>query len=220
MSAFLFRLGRICARHPFRVLGLWLLAAVAVVALQGRAGGEFDDSERVPGRRIPACRRCPRRPVPEPGRRVRPHRAARRRRPARRRRASRHRPTGPGRARRRRRGCVGDRSVRAGGGGDQRRWPDRLPRCHLRPRQADGGAARRRPRRHRCRPGRRCAGGADRIAGAAGPGVAEQRTDRRRGCDHRAPHRLRVRGGHGAADRHGAARHLRGLRRRRACSRR
>ena len=49
MSAFLFRLGRNSARHPFRVLGLWLVAAIAVVALQGRAGGEFDDSFRVPG---------------------------------------------------------------------------------------------------------------------------------------------------------------------------
>ncbi|MGE3686270.1 MAG: MMPL family transporter [Acidimicrobiia bacterium] len=49
MSAFLYRLGRTSARHPFRVLGLWLMAAVAVMALQGRAGGEFDNSERVPG---------------------------------------------------------------------------------------------------------------------------------------------------------------------------
>jgi len=49
MSAFLFRLGRSSARHPFRVLGLWLVAAVAVVALQGHAGGVFDNSERVPG---------------------------------------------------------------------------------------------------------------------------------------------------------------------------
>jgi len=49
MSAFLYRLGRSSARHPFRVLGLWVLAAVAVVSLQGAAGGEFDDSERVPG---------------------------------------------------------------------------------------------------------------------------------------------------------------------------
>ena len=49
MSAFLFRLGRSSARHPFRVLGLWLVAAVAVVALQGSAGGQFDNSERVPG---------------------------------------------------------------------------------------------------------------------------------------------------------------------------
>src|SRR6476661_2810082 len=49
MSAFLFRLGRSSARHPFRVLGLWLVAAVAVVALQGAAGGQFDNSSRVPG---------------------------------------------------------------------------------------------------------------------------------------------------------------------------
>ena len=49
MSAFLFRLGRSSARHPFRVLGIWLAATVAVVALQGAAGGEFDDSFRVPG---------------------------------------------------------------------------------------------------------------------------------------------------------------------------
>ena len=49
MSAFLYRLGRNSARHPFRVLALWLLTAVAVVTLQGRAGGEFENSERVPG---------------------------------------------------------------------------------------------------------------------------------------------------------------------------
>ena len=49
MSAFLYRLGRNSARHPFRVLGIWLLLAVAVIALQGSAGGKFDNSERVPG---------------------------------------------------------------------------------------------------------------------------------------------------------------------------
>ena len=49
MSAFLYRLGRTSARHPFRVLGLWLVAAVAIMALQGSAGGQFDNSERVPG---------------------------------------------------------------------------------------------------------------------------------------------------------------------------
>jgi RND superfamily putative drug exporter len=49
VSAFLYRLGRSSARHPFRVLGLWLVAAIAVMALQASAGGEFDDSERVPG---------------------------------------------------------------------------------------------------------------------------------------------------------------------------
>ena len=60
MSAFLYCLGRISARHPFRVLGLWLVAAVAVMALQGRAGGQFDNSERVPGvARGPNPRRIP-----------------------------------------------------------------------------------------------------------------------------------------------------------------
>ena len=49
MSSVLFRLGRSSARHPFRVIGLWIVAAFAVVALQGAAGGEFDDSFRVPG---------------------------------------------------------------------------------------------------------------------------------------------------------------------------
>jgi putative drug exporter of the RND superfamily len=49
MSAFLFRLGRSSARHPFRVLGLWLLAAIAVFALQGAAGGQYVESSRVPG---------------------------------------------------------------------------------------------------------------------------------------------------------------------------
>src|SRR5688500_4988399 len=49
VSAFLYRLGRTSARHPFRVIGIWLVAAVAVMALQGSAGGEFENSERVPG---------------------------------------------------------------------------------------------------------------------------------------------------------------------------
>ena len=49
MSTFLYRLGRTSARHPFRVLGVWVLAAIAVIALQGSAGGEFENSFRVPG---------------------------------------------------------------------------------------------------------------------------------------------------------------------------
>src|SRR3954451_18380256 len=49
MSAFLYRLGRSCARHPFRVLGLWLVAAFTVVSLQGSVGGEFKDNFRIPG---------------------------------------------------------------------------------------------------------------------------------------------------------------------------
>jgi RND superfamily putative drug exporter len=49
VSAFLYRLGRSCARHPFRVLGIWLVAAVAVVSLQGAAGGKYDNRIRIPG---------------------------------------------------------------------------------------------------------------------------------------------------------------------------
>jgi RND superfamily putative drug exporter len=49
MSKFLFRLGRSSARHPFRVIGLWLVAAVLIFGLQGRTGGPFKDNFRVPG---------------------------------------------------------------------------------------------------------------------------------------------------------------------------
>jgi RND superfamily putative drug exporter len=49
VSAFLFRLGRNSARHPFIVLGVWLLAALGIVGLQASAGGKFDNSQRVPG---------------------------------------------------------------------------------------------------------------------------------------------------------------------------
>ena len=49
MSGFLYRLGRSCARHPFRVIGLWLVAAFAVMSLQGSVGGEFNDEFSVPG---------------------------------------------------------------------------------------------------------------------------------------------------------------------------
>src|SRR4051795_7654407 len=49
MSALLFRLGRSSARHPFRVLSVWLLAAVAIVMIQSAAGGKYNDSFRVPG---------------------------------------------------------------------------------------------------------------------------------------------------------------------------
>ncbi len=49
MSAFLFHLGRSSARHPFRVLGIWLIAAIAIISLQGAAGGQFDNRSRVPG---------------------------------------------------------------------------------------------------------------------------------------------------------------------------
>ena len=89
MSAFLYRLGRSSARHPFRVLGLWLVAAIAVVALQGSRRRQVRQQRAGARRRVPARRRRPERPVPQPGRPVRPHRAPHRRRPARRRRRTR-----------------------------------------------------------------------------------------------------------------------------------
>src|SRR5436853_5005710 len=49
MSAFLYRLGRSCANHPMRVLGIWLVAVLAVVGVKGAAGGRFENSIRVPG---------------------------------------------------------------------------------------------------------------------------------------------------------------------------
>jgi RND superfamily putative drug exporter len=49
MSELLFNLGRRCARHPVRVLGLWLAAAVVVFGLQATVGGPLTNNFRVPG---------------------------------------------------------------------------------------------------------------------------------------------------------------------------
>ncbi len=49
MSDFLFRLGRLTARHPFPTLGVWLLIAVAVFSLEASFGGEVANDFRVPG---------------------------------------------------------------------------------------------------------------------------------------------------------------------------
>ncbi|HEX5614685.1 MAG TPA: MMPL family transporter, partial [Acidimicrobiia bacterium] len=49
MSGFLFRLGRWCARHPFRTMGAWLLVIVAVLGVKGSIGGDYADNYTVPG---------------------------------------------------------------------------------------------------------------------------------------------------------------------------
>jgi putative drug exporter of the RND superfamily len=49
MSQFLFRLGRRCARHPFRTLAAWAVVAVAVLSLASRVGGDYEDDFTVPG---------------------------------------------------------------------------------------------------------------------------------------------------------------------------
>ncbi len=49
MSTFLYRLGRSAARHPWRVLAIWLLAAATVVGASSAFGRELEDSFDVPG---------------------------------------------------------------------------------------------------------------------------------------------------------------------------
>ena len=142
VSALLFRLGRSSARHPFRVIGLWLVAAIAIVALQGAAGGQFDNSFRVPGVESQRAADILKDRFPSQRRPVGPHRAPRRRRPARRRRPQADRRPGPSaavdRPRRRRR----HRSVRRAVRGAQRRRTDGLRRRRLHGRQAHRHATR------------------------------------------------------------------------------
>ena len=49
MSSFLFRLGRWCARHPYRTIVAWLLVAVSVFGMKAQFGGELVDDFKVPG---------------------------------------------------------------------------------------------------------------------------------------------------------------------------
>ncbi len=49
MSNLLYRLGRAAAQNPWRVIGIWLVCAVAVVTASSTAGRDLDDSFTVPG---------------------------------------------------------------------------------------------------------------------------------------------------------------------------
>ena len=49
MSTILYRWGRAAARHPWRMIGVWLTIAVAVLALETTVGGETSDDFRIPG---------------------------------------------------------------------------------------------------------------------------------------------------------------------------
>ena len=49
MSAFLFRLGRGAAHHPWRIVSLWLVAAVAALFVNSAIGGDTDETFRLPG---------------------------------------------------------------------------------------------------------------------------------------------------------------------------
>ncbi|MBN4047404.1 MMPL family transporter, partial [Acidimicrobiaceae bacterium AH-315-P05] len=49
MSHALYKLGRFAARHPWRVIGAWLLLAVVVVSSSSAFGRDLDDSFDAPG---------------------------------------------------------------------------------------------------------------------------------------------------------------------------
>ena len=49
MTRHLNRLGHFCASRPWRVIGVWLVLAIAVVAASGSIGRELDDTFAVPG---------------------------------------------------------------------------------------------------------------------------------------------------------------------------
>ena len=49
MSKYLYRWGRAAARHPWRMIGAWLVLAVAVFTLQINVGGETSDDFTIPG---------------------------------------------------------------------------------------------------------------------------------------------------------------------------
>jgi putative drug exporter of the RND superfamily len=47
MAAFLDRVGRACARHHWRTLGVWLVVLLAALAFSGSVGGKFVDNFRL-----------------------------------------------------------------------------------------------------------------------------------------------------------------------------
>jgi RND superfamily putative drug exporter len=49
VSGFLDRLGRRAVRHHWWFIGVWMVAAVAIVALAGSLDGQFSDTFRIPG---------------------------------------------------------------------------------------------------------------------------------------------------------------------------
>ncbi|MFN8023042.1 MAG: MMPL family transporter [Acidimicrobiales bacterium] len=49
MSSILTRLSRVAVRHPWRVVGAWVVVAIAVIACSSAFGRELDDETRVPG---------------------------------------------------------------------------------------------------------------------------------------------------------------------------
>ena len=51
MTSFLYRLGRSCATHPWRVIGAWILLIATVIAMAASFGAPLRDDWDVPGAR-------------------------------------------------------------------------------------------------------------------------------------------------------------------------
>ena len=200
MSALLFRLGRNSARHPFRVIGLWLVAAIADRGAARRCRRTLRRQLPGPRRRVTASRRHPEGPVPEPRRPDGTHRRPRRRRPARRRRPQTdHRPKPVSNCRRGHdvAGVTDPFAAQSAALSQDGQTAyvdvaytlDKLTVTQLHDAQTAAGSAQRRRRAdrvHRC----------TRSAREEG---SQQRAHRHRRRHHRAADRLRLRGRHGPA---------------------
>ncbi len=191
MSNVLYRWGRAAARHPWRMIGAWVLVAIAVFALNSSVGGDTTDDFSIPGteaqqgvdlleERFPIQGGVGGQVVfadPD-GDVTDPRIASRHRRHSRR---AGHRSE---RARR-------HRSVRSGERVGQRRRAGRLRDRALQRRSPGQGRGRGRPRGRRDRPRRRLAGRAVAEHRQRRRRGREHRDDRSRRCDHRPPRRLR-----------------------------
>ena len=49
MSHFLYRVGNLAGRHPWRIIAAWIFVAGAVFMLNGSQGGDYDESFSLPG---------------------------------------------------------------------------------------------------------------------------------------------------------------------------
>ena len=49
MSTLLYRVGRGAGRHPWRIVALWMVAAIAAIFLNSAVGGAPDETFRLPG---------------------------------------------------------------------------------------------------------------------------------------------------------------------------
>ena len=159
MSKILYRWGKAAAQHPWRMIGAWLVIAVAVIGLNASVGGETSDDFTIPGteaqqgidlldERFPTQGGVsgqivfadPDGDITDPAARAADRRDARR-------------------VRRRTQRARRDRSVRSGQRVRQRRRSDRLrdgplQRRPARPRRGQGGRGGRRDRTRRRPPGR------------------------------------------------------------------